>query len=49
MTRGSETPCNLLTVQNLFADHIDVLMRLALNIVAMSIHVFGIYYQRYRN
>lgn len=37
------------TVQNFLFEHTDLLLRLALNLVAMSIHVFGIYYRRYRN
>ena len=38
-----------LLIQTLLTDHADVLMRLALNVTAMSVHVFGIYYNRYRN
>jgi predicted membrane protein len=35
--------------QELYAQHSQVLVRLALNVFAMSIHVFGMYYRRYHN
>ena len=38
-----------LLAQRLLAENSDVLMRLVLNVVGMSIHVFGIYYRRYHN
>jgi predicted membrane protein len=32
-----------------FAQHADILMRFAINVAAMSLHIFGMYYRRYRN
>jgi Domain of unknown function (DUF4956) len=40
---------NAVVIQEFFAQHAHVLARFALNIFAMSIHVFGLYYRRYHN
>ena len=40
---------NALMLQEIISQHSQVLVRLALNLCAMSIHVFGLYYCRYHN
>jgi hypothetical protein len=44
-----EGQLNTLLIQELFAEHSQVPVRLALNLAAMSIHMFGMYYRRYHN
>ncbi len=39
----------ILSAQEFVLQYTPVLIRLAINIVAMSIHVFGMYYRRYHN
>jgi hypothetical protein len=36
-------------IQEFFTQHGQVPLRLALNLAAMSIHMFGMYYRRYHN
>jgi hypothetical protein len=40
---------NTLLIQELYAQHSQVPVRLALNLTAMSVHMFGMYYRRYHN
>ena len=40
---------NTLLIQEFLAQHSQVPLRLALNLAAMSIHMFGMYYTRYHN
>ena len=40
---------NTQLLQEFFAQHSQVPLRLALNLAAMSIHMFGLYYRRYHN
>jgi Domain of unknown function (DUF4956) len=40
---------NTLLIQEFFTQHGQVPLRLALDLAAMSIHMFGLYYRRYHN
>lgn len=40
---------NTLLIQEFFMQHGQIALRLALNLAAMSIHMFGMYYRRYHN
>ncbi len=39
----------MINIQDELAQHAELLIRLAINVTGMSLHIFGMYYQRYRN